>query len=191
MKTIQIPTNSNPFIVNINNNEYQYRAGETLEVPDEVADAIEDALKLVPRPDKHLSKVAQIIEGSVSEIDEKDLEGISRVWSYAFYNCDKLTKVIVPAGATNVEAYAFSYCDMLTKVVLPETVNSINGRAFAESHNLTSVVLKAPVPPDIRQDTIGNIPKTCIFEVPAKSLEAYKTAAYWSEIADQIIAIKE
>ena len=40
MKTIQIPTNSNPFIVTINNNEYQYRAGETVEVPDEVAEVI-------------------------------------------------------------------------------------------------------------------------------------------------------
>ena len=50
MKTIQIPTNSNPFIVNINNNVYQYRAGDTIEVPDDVAEAIEDALELVPKP---------------------------------------------------------------------------------------------------------------------------------------------
>ena len=55
MKTIQIPTTSNPFIVNINNHAYQYRAGETTEVPDEVAEAIEDALKLEPRTNKIVS----------------------------------------------------------------------------------------------------------------------------------------
>ena len=52
MKTIQIPTNSNPFIVSINNHVYQYRAGETAEVPDEVAAAIEDVLELEPRTNK-------------------------------------------------------------------------------------------------------------------------------------------
>lgn len=51
MKTIQIPMNSNPFTVVINNKEYSYTAGQTIEVPDEVAEAIEnhqnihDALK--------------------------------------------------------------------------------------------------------------------------------------------------
>ena len=51
MKTIQIPTTSNPFIVNINNQVYSYRAGATVEVPDDVAGVIEhnksmhDALK--------------------------------------------------------------------------------------------------------------------------------------------------
>lgn len=40
MKTIQIPTTSNPFIVSINNQVYSYRAGTTVEVPDEVAEVI-------------------------------------------------------------------------------------------------------------------------------------------------------
>lgn len=40
MKTITIPTYNNPFIVNINNKEYTYKAGETIEVPDEVAEVI-------------------------------------------------------------------------------------------------------------------------------------------------------
>ena len=39
-KTITIPTNCNPYIVVINNHVYAYRAGDTIEVPDEVAEAI-------------------------------------------------------------------------------------------------------------------------------------------------------
>ena len=191
MKTIQIPTGSDPLIVTINNDVYSYKAGESVEVPDDVAAAIEDALALVPKPGRNISKVAQLIEGSIAELDEKDMAGIDKVWSYAFYNCDKITQIVVPKGAMSVEAYAFAYCDALTKVVLPETINSINGRAFSESHNLTSVVLKAIIPPTIRPDTIGNIPKTCIFKVPSKSLGAYKSAELWSEIADQIVALEE
>ena len=40
MKTITIPTYNNPFVVVINNKVYQYKGGETIEVPDEVAEAI-------------------------------------------------------------------------------------------------------------------------------------------------------
>lgn len=52
MKTIQIPTYNSPFTVVINNNVYRYNAGETKEVPDEVAEAIENALKLTPKQRK-------------------------------------------------------------------------------------------------------------------------------------------
>ena len=45
-KTITIPTNCNPYVVVINNHVYTYKAGETIEVPDEVAEAIEDAIRL-------------------------------------------------------------------------------------------------------------------------------------------------
>ena len=190
-KTIIVPDGMNPFRVTINCAEYSYPSDTEQEVPDEVAAAIEDALALAPKPDKNLSKVAQIIEGSITEINEKDMAGIKVVGSYSFYNCDKLTKVVVPDGAVNIEAYAFAYCEALTQVVLPESVTSINGRAFAESSNLTSIVLKAVVPPAIREDTIGAIPKSCIFKVPKGSLEAYKAANLWSQIADQITAIEE
>lgn len=40
MKTITIPDYKNPFTVTINNKEYQYKGGETVEVPDEVASLI-------------------------------------------------------------------------------------------------------------------------------------------------------
>ena len=62
MKAIQIPKSSNPFIVVINNTVHSYAAGETVEVPDEVAAAIEDALELVPKPcPLGYSKIATVI----------------------------------------------------------------------------------------------------------------------------------
>ena len=41
-KTVTIPTGANPFVVVINNVRYVYKAGDTVEVPDEVAALIED-----------------------------------------------------------------------------------------------------------------------------------------------------
>ena len=84
MKTITIPTYNNPFIVNINNKEYTYKAGETVEVPDEVAEAIENALALEPKPKRYLSRFSQHIGGSLTEVTAKDLEEVSKIFTCAF-----------------------------------------------------------------------------------------------------------
>lgn len=50
MKTITIPANvMNPYVVDINGMKYSYAAGSTVSVPDEVAEAITNALRLSPR----------------------------------------------------------------------------------------------------------------------------------------------
>ena len=48
MKTITIPTFKNPFEVTVNGETYTYTAGETVEVPDEVAEIIENGKALEP-----------------------------------------------------------------------------------------------------------------------------------------------
>ena len=214
MKTIQIPTNSNPFIVNINNNVYQYKAGETAEVPDEVAAAIEDALNLVPKPKRYLSKMAQLADGSITEIKESDLSGIDSVVDYAFYKCINLMSVTIPEGVNRIGEFAFSSCPILRSVIIPNSVTSIgtsafhtctalegviipgsvtsiDDSAFKKCIGLKRVIVKALTPPDIQGETFFNVPATCSFEVPLESVEAYKTAENWSSIASQIIAIKE
>ena len=52
MKTVTIPTSMNPYVVTINNHTYSYPAGETVEVPDEVAAVIEDQEGLKPKHSK-------------------------------------------------------------------------------------------------------------------------------------------
>ena len=191
MKTIQIPTTSNPFIVNINNHEYQSRSGETAEVPDEVAAAIEDALELVPKPERYLSKFAQRVEGNISEITASDLNGIAAILQFAFYACNKLQSIVVPKGVKSIGQSAFRHCSSLTKVEVPDNMSIIEDRAFENCTSLANVIVKASTPPSIQTDTFKGIPATCAFKVPAESLEAYKSAPYWSVIANQISAIKE
>lgn len=48
MKTITIPTYKNPFEVTVNGETYSYTAGETVSVPDEVAEIIENGKALEP-----------------------------------------------------------------------------------------------------------------------------------------------
>ncbi len=161
MKTIQIPMNSNPFTVVINNSVYQYKAGELIEVPDEVAEAIEDALKLEPKPMRYLSKFAQRTDGSIIEITAEDFDGISTIGHSAFASCNSLRKVSIPNGITSIRNYAFSWCSNLGSVWLPETPPAL-----------------------VDANAFGNINPSCVFYCNSQaSLDAYKAATNWSTLA--------
>ena len=191
MKTIQIPTTSNPFIVNINNAAYQYRAGETAEVPGEVAEAIEDALEMEPRAKRYLSMYEQYVEGSITHLKEEDICNVGVIAPYAFYKYDNLQSAAIPKGVTSIGASAFRYCAKLTRVEIPENVTSIGDKAFANCITLSRVTLRMPTPPILQVETFAEVPTTCVFEVHSDAMEAYKTAQYWSAFANQIVAIEE
>ena len=160
MKTIQIPTNSNPFTVVINNSVYQYKAGESVEVPDEVAAAIEDALKLEPKPIRYLSKFAQYVEGEIYEVTEEDLAAVSMLDVSAFSNRPKLKKVSIPNSVTKIEQYVFNWCNKLESIELPKT------------------------PPSLAStNAFDNIKASCVFYCKSQaSLDAYKAAENWNTL---------
>ena len=190
-KMVTIPENHKPFIVNINNREYIYRGGETVEVPDEVAEAIEDALELVPKPKRYLDRLAQFVEGRIDVFTEDVLEGIETVAPFAFYNRDNITSIALPHGVKSIGASAFSFCDGLTSVTIPGSIESIGGKVFTNCTNLGRVIVKALTPPTVESITFTDCPTTCVFEVPSEAVQAYKAAEYWSTVANQIKAIEE
>lgn len=186
MKTIQIPTNSNPFTVNINNQVYQYRAGETVEVPDEVAAAIEDALELEPKPERYLSRIAQLANGTLPEITASDLEGIETIVYYAFGHCYSLKSVEIPDSVVSLKEYAFSACDKIKSVRFGANskLESIGIKAFSWCSNLEKFYL--PVnPPELADiNVFESASKNCVFYCKTQeSLDAYKAAANWSTLA--------
>ena len=210
MKTIQIPMNSNPFTVVINNHEYVYKAGETLEVPDEVAEAIEDALELAPKYETRLSRFASLVCKNITELTAEDFAGITEIGNYAFSYCMKLTdisfgdtlkvigvsafaycyalkKLIIPDNVTTIGTYAFSKCTALTDITIGRGVTKIEGFAFnlvGKSRSATYRML-SPVPPEIAADTIHADSLAKII-VPKGCGEAYKSAPNWSAFADYI-----
>ena len=63
----------------------------------------------------------------------------------AFYNCDRLTSVIIGNSVTSIGDYAFHYCDSLTSVTIPDSVTSIGDYAFYNCISLTSVTIPGSV----------------------------------------------
>lgn len=169
MKIITIPTHNNPFTVIINNREYTYKGGETIEVPDEVAEAIEDALELVPKPKVYPSRLAKLAEESLEELTSDDLAGISNIRNWAFYSSKRLIKATIPKGITRIGDSAFDWCLMLESVHLPETPPTLaNVNAFS------------------------NIKTSCVFYCKSQaSLDAYKSAPNWSTLTDTYAFVVE
>ncbi|MBR3826351.1 MAG: leucine-rich repeat domain-containing protein [Alistipes sp.] len=143
-------------------------------------------------------------------------DSVTSIGEWAFFNCSSLTsfygkfasednrclivdgKLIafapaglieytIPDSVTKIGEIAFYYCTSLTSVTIPDSVTSIGKWAFAVCSSLTSVYCKPTTKP------AGG---SCMFYsnalgreiyVPAASVEAYKSAAYWSDYASDIV----
>ncbi len=185
MKTITIPEYKNPFVVVINNSVYQYKGGETIEVPDDVAEAIEDAIELIPKPKRYLSRLAQFVGGSITEINASDIEGIETIVYYAFGHCYSLTSVEIPDSVISLADYAFSACNNLKTVRFGTNskLKSIGVKVFSWCGELKSFYLPETPPTLADINAFENINANCVFYCQTQaSLDAYKAATNWSTL---------
>ena len=102
-----------------------------------------------------------------------------------FLNGEPVRELIIPADVTSIGSQPFAYCSSLTSITIPESVTSIEGIAFYDCSSLTAITCKATTPPTIGNSyTFYNVDKSIPVYVPAGSVEAYKSAQYWSEFTN-------
>ena len=77
------------------------------------------------------------------EFTTGDTEADLAIGDSAFYACEKLTTINLPARLRTIAEYAFFRCDSLVEVVIPEGVTEIAGYAFAECEDLKTISLPA------------------------------------------------
>ncbi|MBQ4283290.1 MAG: InlB B-repeat-containing protein [Lachnospira sp.] len=82
---------------------------------------------------KNLESV--VIPNSVTEIDD-----------YAFYACEKLTKIEIPDSVTVIGQAAFSTCVNLEEVSMPNHMTEMRGYAFYNCRSLKSIVIPDGIP---------------------------------------------
>ena len=65
---------------------------------------------------------------------------VTTIDEYAFYGCDNLIEVVIPASVTHLGAHAF-YNSSLTTITLPDSITWIGDNVFSGCKNLTSITL--------------------------------------------------
>ena len=113
---------------------------------------------------------------------------VTSIGTGAFYQCSGLTSVTIGNSVTSIGDQAFYQCSGLTSVTIGNSVTSIGNSAFSFCSGLTSVTIQATTPPTLHRTSFNNT-NNCPIYVPAESVDAYKTANYWSSLASRIQAI--
>lgn len=135
-------------------------------------------------------------------------DGMTKVSDFVFESCYELANVNIPNGVTYIGINSFYDCLSLLDITIPRTVTRIGDFAFRTSYwgskdkyqydkmNImkTNRIVKclADIPPQIGDSVFGiisgsgDIAQYKIY-VPSNSLEVYKAAPNWSNIADRIM----
>lgn len=67
--------------------------------------------------------------------------GVTRIGSYAFYQCANLVSVTIPDSVTEIGPAAFEACASLTSVIIPGSVQIVSNFMFYECSSLENAVL--------------------------------------------------
>ncbi len=69
------------------------------------------------------------------------LDNITSIGESAFYNCNSLTSISIPNSVTSIGESAFEDCNSLTSISIPDSVTYIDDKTFFSCNNLTSVII--------------------------------------------------
>ena len=95
--------------------------------------------------------------------------------------CRNLTIVSLPEGVTSLGNSLFAANSSLKSITLPSTLTSIGDGVFSNCTSLSSVYSLATTPPAVGNNALSSVTGSATLFVPAKSLDAYRTAAAWSD----------
>lgn len=131
------------------------------------------------------NKFVGLIQRTIKTVTADDLQGVTSIGGYAFYNCSGLTSVTIPEGVTSIGDYAFNGCSGLTSVTIPDGVTSIGSSAFNGCSSLINITMLPTTPPTLGSSAIPLNVTT--ITVPVGCGNAYKTAKGWSAYAEKIV----
>jgi len=97
----------------------------------------------------------------------------------AFMWCSAANSITISEGVKSIGERAFFGCHQLRNLTLPASLESIDSEALT-NNNLTGLFVKATTPPTLADNQTVSAAR---IYVPEASLNAYKTAEYWSNLS--------
>lgn len=117
-------------------------------------------------------------EGKKGEISTPN--SVTTIGNYAFYQCDKLTNIILPNNLKKIGEFAFRWCEVLTSISIPSNVETIGDYAFKGCNNLESVYCFWKNPIKINNTCFDHSSKQILY-VPDGYYDVYWLAKGWGE----------
>lgn len=115
---------------------------------------------------------------------------VQHIGDYAFQELSFIKEnIVIPDSVLTIGSYAFKKCNTKS-FIIGQSIQNIGIDAFVENVNAETIIIKALQPPVLENDCF-KYSDNIRFYVPAQSLNAYKTAAFWSEYIDRIFAIED
>ena len=144
--------------------------------------------KLAGGGEEQVSKLAGVVDGSVTELTAEDLAGATKIRMQAFYNWGELTRIEIPDSVTTIGDEAFYTCSNLTSVVIGEGVTSISGYAFYTCRALRRVDFsKHTKVPTLGKNVFSYTHGDLQIKVPANLIDEWKNATNWANYASKIV----
>lgn len=89
--------------------------------------------------DSYKQLFQNIVGGTITELKASDLEGITEIRAYAFYNCTSLKRVELPETVETIGAFAFANCLNLEEVITTNNLKTVKESAFDNCPNLKTM----------------------------------------------------
>lgn len=92
-------------------------------------------------PTSGKSLFAKLVDRSITEVTVSDLDGITKIGDYAFYQCYNLRAITIPESVMSIGDNAFNECLALIDFIFPTTITDIGIYAFMNCIKLTSAII--------------------------------------------------
>lgn len=89
--------------------------------------------------------LAKIIDRTATSVTAEDLQGVTAIGDYAFYNYSTLQSIELQKSIELIGKYAFNGCSAIVSITIPDSVTSIGDYAFSSCSRLQSAVIEAGV----------------------------------------------
>ena len=130
---------------------------------------------------------ATLIYGCKNSVIPTD-DCVAKIGNGAFSSCIGLTEIEIPNTIVEIGSRAFFGCVGLEALQIPSSVTAIGSEAFKNASGLKEVAMLSAQPPVLSDDAFDGCEALDNIFVPEDSVDAYKNAFGWSDVAGLILA---